>query len=53
MAADTKVKILTDGNFNEITQMSEEGKPDSNWFIMLYAPWCGHCKRLIVLYFSL
>ena len=36
---DSAVKILTDANAAE---MLASGK----WLLKLYAPWCGHCKRL-------
>jgi len=36
------VAILDDGNFDiEVAQGNE--RP---WFVMFYAPWCGHCKRM-------
>ncbi|CAD8058669.1 unnamed protein product [Paramecium sonneborni] len=38
---DSKVVVLTDGNFNEQVLNSQEA-----WFVEFYAPWCGHCKQL-------
>lgn len=32
---------LTDADFGERVWGG-----DSNWFIMFWAPWCGHCKRV-------
>lgn len=39
---DSAVTVLTEGNFDTLVKSSN---PDSKWFIMFYAPWCGHCKR--------
>jgi thiol-disulfide isomerase/thioredoxin len=38
---DDKTVILTTANFDEHI------KPESGdaWFVMFYAPWCGHCKK--------
>jgi protein disulfide-isomerase A6 len=38
---DGDVVTLTDSNFDELVYGSED-----IWFVELYAPWCGHCKRL-------
>lgn len=45
LAHDTQsehIKILTDVNFNN--HVKNDG---SKWFIMFFAPWCGHCKRAL------
>ncbi|KAJ1483462.1 thioredoxin-like protein [Baffinella frigidus] len=41
----SKVKVLTDDNFEHLTQ-SVTGATTGDWFVEFYAPWCGHCKRL-------
>ncbi|KAK8803827.1 hypothetical protein WA158_001521 [Blastocystis sp. Blastoise] len=44
-AAESKVVVLTDINFEDNTQAST-GSTTGNWFVKFFAPWCGHCKRL-------
>lgn len=39
--SDTEVIQLTDSNFEDTIK-----NPKNPWFIKVYAPWCGHCKRL-------
>lgn len=45
-AGDGTVIALTDKNFEGETQAST-GLTTGAWFIKFYAPWCGHCKRLV------
>lgn len=40
-AADTKVVVLDESNF------ATEVLGDSPAFVKFYAPWCGHCKRMV------
>ena len=35
---------LTDQTFNAVTK---NFTTNTSWFIMFYAPWCPHCKKLL------
>lgn len=37
---DSSVVVLTDASFDE------QIKPEGDWLVEFFAPWCGHCKKL-------
>ena len=41
----SQVITLTDSNFSSVFLS------DDFWLIEFYAPWCGHCKTLAVIFF--
>lgn len=45
LAGAAGVITLTDKTFEHDTQAST-GQTTGAWFVMLYAPWCGHCTAL-------
>ena len=42
--------VLNDDNFDEFVNFETSEKP---WFVLLYAPWCGHCKKVKPVWFEL
>ena len=42
----SNVVDLKVANFEHLTQASS-GSTTGDWFVEFYAPWCGHCKRLM------
>ncbi len=43
------VHRLNEADFDSMVKFGQ----DANWFIMFYAPWCPHCKKLIPVWHSL
>ena len=37
--------VLNEENFDKLVS-SRTSSTDKPWFVLFYAPWCGHCKRL-------
>ena len=47
----TLTTVLNEDNFDSLVTSRSEG--DRPWFILFYAPWCGHCKSLKPTWFEL
>ncbi len=45
LATASDVVILTDYNFEHDTQATT-GSTTGDWFVLMFAPWCGHCKKV-------
>jgi thiol-disulfide isomerase/thioredoxin len=40
---DIRISSLMPRSGNDMSRLTSEG----TWFINFYAPWCGHCKRVM------
>ena len=44
--------VLNEENFDKLVS-SRTSSTDKSWFVLFYAPWCGHCKKLKPAWFEL
>ena len=46
---DSNVIVLTTETFEHQTQAAT-GATTGDWLVEFYAPWCGHCKKLLPIF---
>ena len=44
--------VLNSDNFDDLVT-ARRGDSDKPWFVLFYAPWCGHCKHVKPTWFKL
>ena len=48
---DSLTTVLDEANFDQMVSIDDP--LENAWFVLFYAPWCGHCKKVKPTWFKL